>query len=73
MYQWKCPRCWGENLDYGTVEFYDDQCYFPRECKNCKAEWEEWYSMEFIGHENVNTENCLDTNQKEDGRHRTTL
>lgn len=65
MYQWRCPHCWKDNLDYGCVEFYDDQCYFPRDCENCWATWEEWYSMDFIGHENINTEDCLDDNQKE--------
>lgn len=65
MYQWRCPHCWGENLDYGEVDFYDDQCYFPRDCPDCGASWEEWYSMDFIWHENVNTEDCLDNNKEE--------
>ena len=64
MSQWRCPHCWGENLDYGSVDFYDDQCYFPRDCTECWASGEEWYSMEFIWHENINTEDCLDNNQK---------
>lgn len=53
MSQWECPCCWSNNLEYGAVEFYDDQCYFPRTCYDCKVEWEEWYSMEFIEHTNL--------------------
>lgn len=51
--QWTCPCCQSDNLEYGAVEFYDDQCYFPRTCNNCKTEWEEWYSLDFIWHENL--------------------
>ena len=51
MSQWTCPCCWSNNLDYESVEFHDDQCWFPRECMDCKAEWMEWYSMDFIEHE----------------------
>ena len=25
-------------------------CYFPWECLTCKHKGEEWYSLEFIGH-----------------------
>ena len=51
--QWECPICKSDNLEYWTVEFYDNQCYFPRECQKCWASWEEWYSMDFIWHENL--------------------
>lgn len=50
---WVCPCCDKASLDYDEVEFYDDQCYFPRKCQNCWATGEEWYSMDFIGHEEV--------------------
>ena len=53
MQQWQCPVCKTNNLRYGTIEFYDDQCYFPRRCANCMSEWEERYQMEFIWHENL--------------------
>ena len=56
MSMWVCPCCNKANLDYDSAEFYDDQCYFPRECQSCWATWEEWYSMDFIWHENVNIE-----------------
>lgn len=68
MSQWECPCCWSNNLEYGAVEFYDDQCYFPRTCYDCKAEWEEWYSMEFIEHTNLYDKDwneILPNNQKE--------
>lgn len=61
MRQWTCPCCWSNYLDYGSVEFYDDQCYFPRECGDCWAEWEEWYSMEFIWHERVIDNRLIET------------
>lgn len=63
MSQWECPCCKKENLEYGTLQFYDDQCYFPRECPDCGASWEEWYSMEFICHDNVME---WDKNKKKD-------
>ena len=50
MTQWICPCCEGENLEYGAIELEWDQCYFPRRCVDCRAEWEEWYSMDFIEH-----------------------
>lgn len=31
-------------------------CYFPWKCLTCKHEGEEWYSLEFVGH-NVIDEN----------------
>lgn len=45
--QGKCPHCWGENLDYGTMELEDEYAYYPRTCCDCWAEGEEWYYMEF--------------------------
>lgn len=53
MAMWVCPHCWGENLDYGTIELEWESAFFPRTCYDCKVEWEEWYSMEFIEHTNL--------------------
>lgn len=50
---WVCPFCRGENFNYEPIQFEGDQCYFPRECEDCWAKWEEWYSMDFIWHENL--------------------
>lgn len=50
-----CPKCSGGNLDYGTIEVVDGMCYYPYKCADCGQEGEEWYSMEFAGH-NVITE-----------------
>lgn len=50
-----CPYCYSNYLDYGSVEFEDNMCYFPWQCYGCGRTGEEWYSMEFAGH-NVNTE-----------------
>ena len=32
------------------MEFEGEMCYLPWQCLECKQEGEEWYSMEFIGH-----------------------
>ena len=53
--QGECPVCGEKNLDYGAAEFEDEMMYFPWTCGSCSAQGEEWYSMEFAGH-NVNTE-----------------
>lgn len=46
-----CPICGSEGtLDYGAVEFEGDMCYFPWKCIECEHEGEEWYVMEFNGH-----------------------
>lgn len=54
--QGKCPYC-GEMIDdYGTVEFEDNMCYFPWHCTNCGLYGEEWYTLDFNGH-NIFDEN----------------
>ena len=45
-----CPFCNNETLDYGAVNLAGDCCYFPWECLTCKRHGEEWYSMDFVGH-----------------------
>ena len=45
-----CPRCNSLNLDYGTADFLDTMVYFPWECKDCGLHGEEWYSLDFAGH-----------------------
>ena len=51
-----CPYCNSDYIDYGSVDFEGDMCYFPWTCYGCGKQGEEWYSMEFIGH-NVITDN----------------
>lgn len=46
-----CPFCGEEKLYYGEVHFEREMCYFPWQCLDCEHEGEEWYSMEFIGHD----------------------
>lgn len=54
--QGKCPKCDDTNLDYGAIRFEDgNMCYFPWTCKKCGMEGEEWYKLEFQGH-NIYTE-----------------
>lgn len=45
-----CPICNGNDLDYGCVEFTNNMIYYPWTCNNCKAEGEEWYNLDFVGH-----------------------
>ena len=52
-----CPKCGSYNLDYHAMEFEDDgMCYYPYKCKDCGQEGEEWYKLDFQGH-NVYDEN----------------
>ena len=54
--QGECPKCGEMSLDYHQpIRYTDDMCYFPYKCKNCGQEGEEWYRLEFQGH-NVITE-----------------
>ena len=51
-----CPKCGKMSLDYQPVRHTDDMmCYFPYKCEDCGQEGEEWYRLEFVGH-NVITE-----------------
>ena len=36
--------------EYGAIQLEGESAYFPYKCNNCGLEGEEWYSMEFIGH-----------------------
>lgn len=45
-----CPFCGESNLEYGAVKFEGEMCYFPWKCLQCEHEGEEWYSMDFTGH-----------------------
>lgn len=51
-----CPKCQSYNLDYQPVDFTDTMCYYRYKCEDCGQEGEEWYNMEFAGH-NVYDEN----------------
>ena len=50
-----CPKCGEIGLVYQPIEYIDDMCYFPYKCKECGQEGEEWYRLEFQGH-NIYTE-----------------
>lgn len=45
-----CPYCNSDDLEYGCVEFEGDMCYFPFTCNSCDKQGEEWYNMDFSGH-----------------------
>lgn len=61
-YMWICPCCWEEIEEYGAIELVWDQAFFPRQCEHCYSEWEEWYNMDFIWHENVVDKNWNEVN-----------
>ena len=46
----ECPFCQSTNLDYGVIEFEGDMQYYPWRCKDCGHKGEEWYRLEFAGH-----------------------
>lgn len=48
--QGECPKCHESNLDYESIRLEGEMAYFPYKCNNCGQEGEEWYSMEFAGH-----------------------
>lgn len=51
-----CPLCKSEKLEYGALNLEGDMAYFKWECEECGARGEEWYEMNFAGH-NVENEN----------------
>lgn len=48
--QGKCPTCGSGDLNYGVLEPVDEMIYYPFTCENCGEEGQEFYSMDFIGH-----------------------
>ena len=46
-----CPKCKGSNLQYQAIEVMDDMmAYYPWKCEDCGLQGEEWYKLEFQGH-----------------------
>ena len=52
--QGTCPYCGSGNIDYQPCEDRDDMVYYHATCCDCKRDFEEWYRLEFVGH-NVGT------------------
>lgn len=50
----QCPICNGCNLNYNPnyeqIEPEGDVICYPWVCEDCSAQGEEWYSLNFIGH-----------------------
>lgn len=56
-----CPICGNGYLNYGSIELEGEMAYFPWTCKICKYQGEEWYSMNFNGHNVIgNDNNCIE-------------
>jgi len=46
-----CPYCGSVDVDYGAIEYEDDEMlYYPATCNECGREFEEWYNLSFSGH-----------------------
>lgn len=49
--QGRCPYCNEYSLEYGVAEFEDDgMLYYPWRCEQCGHTGEEWYKLQFEGH-----------------------
>lgn len=52
-----CPKCHEIALDYEPMRREDDgMCWYPYKCEKCGLRGEEWYKLEFSGH-NIYDEN----------------
>lgn len=52
-----CPFCNEVGLlEYGCMNNDGELTYFKWTCANCKHEGEEWYRLEFIGHNVIDEE-----------------
>lgn len=54
--QGKCPKCGSHELEYESIRVEGDMAYYRYTCNDCGQEGEEWYSLEFAGH-NIYAEN----------------
>jgi hypothetical protein len=45
-----CPYCNGNSIEYSEVQFEGDHLFFPATCDKCGRHFEEWYYMDFSGH-----------------------
>ena len=46
-----CPRCCSDDLKYSDRPTFDgDGLFFTYHCNNCDLDGEEWYYVEFTGH-----------------------
>ena len=53
-----CPVCNSTNIIYGSREMEcvdSESMFYPAECQDCGATFEEWYKFVFDGHENIET------------------
>lgn len=49
-----CPACGSdEGLDFDSAEIADGHVKYPWTCEKCQATGDEFYEMNFVGHENV--------------------
>ena len=51
----QCPKCGGNNLEYGVSEPLDGSIYYPYTCQDCNFDGDEFYNLEFVGHRNSAT------------------
>lgn len=64
--QGHCPFCNSTNLDYDAVEFEGDMEYFPWQCRDCKRQGEEWYTMQFSGQNIITADGSVEVFEDHD-------
>lgn len=52
----KCPICHSDNINYDSIQLESDMTYYPYTCEDCGTQGEEWYKIEFVGHNIDNME-----------------
>ncbi len=58
--QGECPICNGHNIMHEHIDYGDgDYVYYPWKCEDCSAQGEEWYKLEFVGHNLYNEQGDL--------------
>ena len=51
----KCPKCGSTDLDYQCSDAIDDMIKYPFTCCDCDHTDAEWYKLEFIGYDEIET------------------
>ena len=44
-----CPDCGSDNLDFGDIDWHDNQFCQHIMCRECDFDFQEWYTAHFDG------------------------
>lgn len=64
--QGTCPYCESWSIDYEPPQFEDDMVNYMAKCRVCGNVFQEWYKMNFIGH-NVGSDLDICTDVGDEG------